>query len=69
MKAPQEPRFSPKQYELIATWIERVAILLLAALVVQNIGAGTSLTEPTIVGGIVFSALTYSLALYFLQKS
>ncbi len=69
MNTHKEPRFSQKHYELIAKWIERVALLLFAALVVQNIVAGASLTEPTILGGIALSVLTYALALYFLQKS
>jgi hypothetical protein len=53
----------------LATWAERVALLLLGSLVLQNIVSAFSLAEPVVIGGVIFTIIAYYGALNFLSKS
>ncbi len=58
-----------RHYETVARWIKEIALLVLAALVIQNIVAGSALTNPHVLIGGAVSLLGYVLAIRFLLKS
>ena len=62
-------KFTKEHYKELATWMERVALLLLGSMVLQNVIDAFSLAKPVVVGGLVFTAVSYYLALNFLHKS
>jgi hypothetical protein len=63
------PELQRKRNETYAKWIKEVALLFLAALVVQNIVSGISVVSPVvIIGGIVSIALYYQ-AYLLIEKS
>lgn len=56
-------------YKKLAAWAERIALLLLASLVVQNIVVGASIAAPSVIMGMVLSLAVYGVAFYLLHKS
>jgi hypothetical protein len=61
--------FAREHYRELATWAERVALLLLGSLVVQNVVRVFSLAESVVLVGIVITAVAYYAAMNFLHKS
>jgi hypothetical protein len=68
-KARPRWRFTQEHYGEIATWTERVALLLFGSLVVQSIVGAFSLAEPIVLMGAGLTAIMYYLVLTFLHKS
>jgi hypothetical protein len=54
--------------ETYAKWVKEVALLFLAALVVQNIVGGASVYSPTVIIGVVVSGFLYYYAYYLMEK-
>ncbi|MEK7561202.1 MAG: hypothetical protein AAB539_04605 [Patescibacteria group bacterium] len=52
-----------------AKWVKEVALLFLAALVVQNIVGGASVYDMTVIVGVVSSGLLYYIAYRLMEKS
>jgi hypothetical protein len=68
-KARPRWKFTQEHYRELATWAERVALLLLGSLVVQNIVSAFSLAEPVVITGAILTAIAYYVAANFLHKS
>ena len=51
-----------------AKWVKEVALLFLAALVVQNIVSGASVFSITVITGVVASGILYSFGYYLMEK-
>jgi hypothetical protein len=62
-------KFTKEHYKELAAWAERVALLLLGSLVLQNVVSAFSLAEPVVIGGVIFTVIAYYGALTFLSKS
>ena len=60
---------APQHYKTISQWLERIALLIFAALVVQNLLKGAEFNQPIAIFGIASSFALYMFALYFLLKS
>lgn len=60
---------TPKQYDKLADWGERMALAFLVSLVIQRIVTGTPLTSMSMLGGISVTALAYGLAYYWLKRT
>jgi len=58
-----------KQYEKLAEWGERAALVGLASLVVQQIVAGAPITSPSVIIGAVVTAFVYLKAYQWLKLS
>ena len=58
-----------KQYEKLAEWGERAALVGLASLVVQQIVAGAPVTSPSVITGAVVTAFVYLKAYQWLKLS
>jgi hypothetical protein len=65
MNAEQERR---ERYKTFAKWTKEIALLFLAALVVQNILAGASLSDTSVVVGIAIAFIAYAGAIYLMYK-
>jgi hypothetical protein len=57
-----------RRNEIYAKWVKEVALLLLAALVVQNIVAGASLASPLVISGVLASLFMYYQAYRLIEK-
>jgi hypothetical protein len=57
-----------KRNETYARWVKEVALLFLAALVVQNIVSGESVYSATVITGVIASGILYSFAYYLMEK-
>lgn len=60
---------SEKHYGIVASWMEKVALLLFASLVVQKIFLGAGLRDPILMVGIIVSFALYLFAFMLLLKS
>ena len=58
-----------EQYEKLADWGERAALVGLASLVVQQIVAGVPVSSPSVLAGGVVTALAYFAAYRWLKQS
>ena len=58
-----------RQYEKLADWGERAALVGLASLVVQQIVSGVSITQPSVLLGIAVTALAYYAAYRLLKRA
>ncbi|GEM_PF-5389580 len=59
MDGNEQRRLSSKQYDKLADWGERAALVGLGSLVVQQIVAGVPITRPSVILGAVVTAGTY----------
>jgi len=57
-----------KRNATYAKWVKEVALLFLAALVVQNIVHGASVFSITVIVGVIASGILYSFAYYLIEK-
>ena len=57
-----------KRNETYAKWVKEVALLFLAALVVQNIVSGASVYSVTVITGVVVSGCLYYYAYSLMEK-
>lgn len=57
-----------ERYKTFAKWIKEVAFLFLAALVVQNIIAGATLSDSSVVAGLIISFIAYTSAVYLMYQ-
>ncbi len=57
-----------KRNETYAKWVKEVALLFLAALVVENIVRGTSVFNITVITGVVVSSALYYFAYHLMEK-
>lgn len=57
-----------ERYKTFAKWVKEVAFLLFAALVVQNIVKGASLSDAYVVVGFIASFATYAVAVYLMYQ-
>lgn len=57
-----------RRNKIYAKWVKEVALLFLAALVIQKIATGVSLTSPTVVVGGIISLLMYYQAKRLIEK-
>jgi hypothetical protein len=57
-----------KRNETYAKWVKEVALLFLAALVVQNIVSGASVFSITVITGVVVSVSLYYFAYHLMEK-
>ena len=57
-----------RRNEMYAKWVKEVALLLLAAMVVHNVVAGISVTDPVVVVGGVISLVMYYQAKRLVEK-
>ncbi|MEK7541323.1 MAG: hypothetical protein AAB533_00540 [Patescibacteria group bacterium] len=62
-------RFTCKQYEKLADWGERVALLLFGSLVVQQLLIGRPLMSGAVLTGAAVTALAYGLAYWWLKQA
>ncbi|OGZ97850.1 MAG: hypothetical protein A3J10_04345 [Candidatus Sungbacteria bacterium RIFCSPLOWO2_02_FULL_54_10] len=63
----ERARFTSRQYEKLAEWGERVALVLFGSVVVQQIVQGVPLADSSVVIGIIATALAYGLAYRWLS--
>jgi hypothetical protein len=57
-----------KRNETYAKWVKEVALLFLAALVVQNIVSGASVFSITVIIGVLVSGFLYYFAYALMEK-
>ncbi len=57
-----------KRNATYAKWVKEVALLFLAALVVQNIVSGASVFSITVIVGVVASGILYYIAYHLMEK-
>jgi hypothetical protein len=57
-----------KRNATYAKWVKEVALLFLAALVVQNIVSGASVFSITVITGVGVSGFLYYSAYYLMEK-
>lgn len=57
-----------KRNETYARWFKEVALLFLAALVVDNIVRGASVYSLTVITGVALSGTMYYMAYYLMEK-
>ena len=57
-----------RRNETYAKWVKEVALLSLAALVVQNLVAGATLYNPMVIGGMAASLLMYYRAYCLIEE-
>ena len=69
MSGGQKQVWERHHYGTAARWVKEVALLSLAALVVQKILSGASLTDPLVVVGIGTAVILYATAVHLLLKS
>jgi uncharacterized membrane protein len=65
----KEKKLTAKQYEKLAEWGERAALVGLGSLVVQQIVNGASIISLSVITGAVVTALTYYQAYLWLKKA
>ena len=65
----KEKKLTAKQYEKLAEWGERAALVGLGSLVVQQIVDGASVVSLSVITGAVVTALTYYQAYHWLKKA
>ena len=51
-----------------AKWVKEVALLFLAALVIENIVHGVPVFSITVIVGVIASGILYSFAYYLIEK-
>ena len=68
-KGTKEKKLTAKQYEKLAEWGERAALIGLGSLVVQQIVNGASLASFSVITGAIVSALAYYQAYRWLKKA
>lgn len=64
-----KPQLTSRQYGKLADWGERVALVGLGSLVVQQIAKGVSVTSPSVILGALVTGLTYLIAYSWLKQS
>jgi hypothetical protein len=64
----QDVALQRKRNETYAKWVKEVALLFMAALVVQNIVSGASVLSITVIIGVVVSGFLYYYAYYLMEK-
>lgn len=68
MESEQLPLTS-KQYEKLADWGERVALVMLGSLVVQQIVSGKLITSGSVLTGAFVTAIAYGVAYRWLKRA
>lgn len=63
-----EEEIRRQRFTTFAKWVKEIALLLLAALVVQNIVSGASFSDASVFVGLVTSPLLYALAVFLMYK-
>ncbi len=58
-----------RHYKAVSQWLERVALLVAASLVVQKIVAGAKISDPIVIAGLVSALVIYAIAYIMLLRS
>jgi len=58
-----------RHYKAVSQWLERVALLVAASLVVQKIVAGAKISDPIVIAGSVSALVIYAIAYIMLLRS
>ena len=58
-----------RHYKAVSQWLERVALVFAASLVVQKIVAGASITDPVVIAGAISALVIYAAAYIMLLRS
>jgi len=67
--SPTNVELQRKHNATYAKWVKEVALLFLAALVIQNIVAGASVLSATVIIGVLASGVLYYAAYSLMEKS
>lgn len=68
-KAKVEQRLTNSQYSKLADWGERVALVMLGSLVVEQIVNGAPVMSVSVVVGAFVTALAYGAAYHWLRQA
>ena len=58
-----------RHYKEVSQWLERVALVFAASLVVQKIVSGAAITHPVVIAGAVSALVIYAGAYIMLLRS
>jgi len=58
-----------RHYKVVSEWLERVALVFAASLVVQKIVAGAKISDPIVIAGSVSALVIYAIAYIMLLRS